>query len=89
MNQEYGLIFSLFLLAAFNLYASYRCIRSDYSHRAQKIIQCILVWLFPLVGGLVIIHFSEPMDTSPNYKSPDVAPSQDAYPTSNGGIGGD
>ena len=89
MNQEYFLIISLVLLAAFNLYATYRCIRSDYSHRVQKAIQCSLVWLFPLLGGLMVIHFAAPMDTSQNYKSPNVAPGQDAYPASNGGIGGD
>ena len=67
-------------LVLLNLYASYRCMRSEYSESKQKIAQFFVVWLIPIIGPLLVIHFSKAMDIRPNYKSSDSAPGIDVYP---------
>ena len=42
-----------------NIYATYRCIRSPYADKKQKLYQIVFVWLIPVVGAVTVCHFSK------------------------------
>lgn len=59
--SEYFIVYLLILiLALFNIYASYRAVKSDYSDNIQKLFQVIFVWGIPIAGSILVIHMSKP-----------------------------
>ena len=80
MIESIILCSSVASLVAFNLYATYRCYKSEYSERIQKLFQTLFIWVVPIVGGFVVIHFSKPDPVGGNYKTSDAAPAADSYP---------
>ena len=49
-----ALILLAVLLVGLNSAATYILVRSQRYHRRQKILQALLVWLVPVIGGLLV-----------------------------------
>jgi len=56
--METPIYISILFLAAFNFYASYKCIGCDAFTSNQKAVQTVIIWIFPVLGGLFIIHMA-------------------------------
>lgn len=60
-----------FLLFIANLAVTWKCIRSPEFDGSQKALQCILVWVVPAVGVMVIYTLLRTLrePSGPNYRS--------------------
>jgi hypothetical protein len=63
-----GLLLGLVIL---NSYVILRLVRSDAFTRKQKIIQAILIWVLPLFGAALVLHFLNESDSG---SGPDEPP---------------
>ena len=85
--NEVTLIYALgAAVIAYNLFATYRCIRSDYADRSQKYLQMGIVWIIPIIGAMIVIHFSGEMEGSPKRKTNEAGPDHSGHM---GGAGSD
>lgn len=57
MADDNSILYVVALLAAVNVFTSFQVIRSDYYTAAQKFAQCVMVWLIPVLGALLIWSF--------------------------------
>ena len=64
----------LILLLGLNIYASVKCVGSDYSDSSQKRLQLVLIWLLSVAGALLVLSLSRAMDVRPCYKTHDADP---------------
>ena len=87
MTTTMFLIGSISFLFCLNVYASYKCLSSDFSDTTQKVVQCILLWTIPLLGPLLVIYFAKAMDTGPDYKTSDATHYIDSSATHGGSNG--
>lgn len=62
------------VIVLMNIIACYRVLKSELYEPKQKIFQCMLVWLFPILGtGLVLAVMHEPeMKNKRGYSRPDA-----------------
>ena len=68
---------ALALVAALDLVATMRLMRSDAYSSKQKAAQCFLVWAFPLLGAIVVLSvLSPPREPESNSQS-DMSPVRD------------
>lgn len=53
------------VVAVLNAYATWRIVRSGDLERVQKYAQGAIVWLFPLLGSLMVIYILNDADKKP------------------------
>lgn len=58
MNVEYWL-FSLIVLLLINIAVCVYVVSRDEYEKHQKLLQCAIIWLFPLIGAVGIFMFSK------------------------------
>jgi|SRR5271168_619131 len=71
------MLVALVLLVALNLTATVRLVRSDVYSAKQKVAQCLLIWVFPLLGAIAVLSvLSPPRELERNSPS-DMSPVRD------------
>lgn len=63
------LIGALLVLVAFNLYVNIKLLLSDALTGFQKAAQTLILWFIPVIGGLIVLYFSDEPDPPPPPKS--------------------
>jgi hypothetical protein len=68
---------ALALVAALDLVATVRLMRSDVYSSGQKTAQCFLVWAFPLLGAIVVLSVLNPPREPESNRQSDMSPVRD------------
>ncbi len=55
--RENLFLIALILLIILNIFVSYNLLKDDYYEKKQKIIQFLIIWLIPIIGGLIVLFF--------------------------------
>jgi hypothetical protein len=68
---------ALLLVVAFNLVATTRLLRSDVPSVKQKVAQCLLIWVFPLLGAIAVLSVLNPPRELERNSPTDMSPVRD------------
>lgn len=65
------------LVVAFDLVATARLLRSDVYSVKQKVAQCILIWVFPVLGAITVLGVLNPPRELERNSPSDMSPVRD------------
>lgn len=65
LNMNEYLLYIIIGICSFNLYINIKLLLSNLFDKTQKIMQSLIIWLLPLVGGLVVLYFINDDDQGP------------------------
>jgi hypothetical protein len=68
---------ALVIVVAFDLVATARLLRSDMYSATQKVAQCILIWVFPLLGAIAVLSVLNPPRELERNSPSDMSPVRD------------
>ena len=57
--------YSLIALVVFNIYVNIRLLISPLFNRFQKFAQSIIIWIIPLLGGMLVYYLIKDIDRDP------------------------